>query len=321
MNLQTREHKLIEEIKQWTGDTGIGDDCAILPNGHLVTCDTLVEGTHFVTGQIDFADLGWKSVAVNLSDIAAMAGRPRQLVVSLTMPKMLPHLDFQKLYQAMIDCARAYRCQIIGGDLTAGPQLVITITCLGDVHEQGCLKRTSAKPGHVVVVTGDFGASAAGLWLLQAGESNCGKYSYLLERHCRPRPRLADAWSLVSKTGSAKAALMDASDGLADALVQISRGSGVGMEIDLDRLPIHSQTKEVAKPAQVDPLDWALYGGEDYELVGTVDPAIWNEFSKAPETENLFWAIGTVTEKSGVSAKGAGKAKMELDLLQSFQHF
>lgn len=319
MNLQTREHKLIEEIKRWTGDAGIGDDCAILPNGHLVTCDTLVEGTHFVTGQIDFADLGWKSVAVNISDVAAMAGRPRQLVVSLTMPKEFPHLDFQKLYQAMIDCARAYRCQIIGGDLTAGPHLVISITCLADVHEQGVLRRSSAKPGHVVVVTGDFGASAAGLRLLQEG--NARKFAHLYEKHCRPKPRLLEAWALVSKTGAAKASLMDASDGLADALVQISRASGVGMEIDLDLVPIHDQTKEVAKMAGVAPCEWALYGGEDYELVGTVDPMIWHELAKDADSQNLFSAIGTVTDKQTVITKGAGKAKTELDLLHSFQHF
>lgn len=309
----TAEHRLIEWIRDCAGNTGIGDDCAVLPGQLLVTSDTLVEGTHFLTSIVSPADLGWKSVAVNLSDIAAMGGRPRHIIVSLTMPEHFKVDEFRELFSSMVGCARTYRAEIAGGDLTRGPVLVLTLTVIGEIHESGCLTRAGAQPGDVVIVSGDFGAAAGGLWVLREGLSG---YAHLKRAHLRPQPRLAEAWSLVSHAGS-RGALMDASDGLADALVQISRQSKTGMEIDLSKVPLHPETVEAAKLAGIDPLDWALYGGEDYELVGTIPQSVWDILGGSES--NSFAAIGRVKSSAGIVLSGAGNR--QLDLSKSFQHW
>ncbi|HEY9712467.1 MAG TPA: thiamine-phosphate kinase [Chroococcales cyanobacterium] len=303
----TREHALVEAIKTWADTSFIGDDCAVLPGNQLATTDTLVEGTHFLLGKISWRDLGWKAVAVNLSDVAAMAGRPRYLLVSATLTPRISKAEFQELYLGMVDCAKTYGAQIVGGDLTRGESLVLSVTVLADVHEVGCLLRSGAQAGDAVVVTGDFGASRAGLWLIQEEGENISfeqpiiesaHGSHCLRAHFRPLPRLCESWSLVRRAGS-RAALMDASDGLADALAQIARKSRVGMQIDLERLPIHNETRVVAQKAEIDPLDWALYGGEDYELVGCMADASFQGWSR----DNPFIKIGTVTDGGSIELK------------------
>lgn len=315
----TSEQQLVEDIKQWAGNKHIGDDCAILPGGQLVTVDALVEGTHFITSEIGYENLGWKAAAVNLSDIAAMAGRPRHLVVSLTLPKDIDKSSVRELMVSLIECAKTYRANVVGGDLTVGPVLVVNVTVMGDVHEAGCLTRSGAKVGDVVVVTGDFGASAAGLSLCGNKDAQ-RKFPYVWQRHTKPSPRLCESWSLVRNT-SGRASLMDASDGLADALIQIARASqaqdsDLGIEVNQTDIPIHDQTKEVAKLAGVDPLEWAFYGGEDYELVATLPEEIWNQW----KDNKPFKAIGKVVAVPGVFLN-TGKTKIALDLQKSFQHW
>src|SRR5262249_38084351 len=151
--------------------------------------------------------------------IAAMAGRPRYLIVSATLPPYFSKEKFKHLYKAMVECARTYRTTIVGGDLTTGPCLHITVTALGDEHENGCILRSGAKAGDVSAVTGDFGASRAGLHLLTAGlsgdvESLRLSGSHCILKHLRPAPRLCESWALVRQTRG-RAAMMDASDGLA----------------------------------------------------------------------------------------------------------
>lgn len=311
----TIEHKLIQSLKTWVGGTYIGDDCAVLPGQTLITADTLVEGTHFLLGSTSLADLAWKAIAVNLSDIAAMAGKPRYAMVSLTIPPYFQMRQFKELYCSLVECARSFRTEIVGGDLTAGPILILAITIIGETHEVGCLTRSAAKPGDLVAVTGDFGASAAGLWALGSG---LAKFSYVKERHCRPQPRLNESWALVKSTNG-QGALMDASDGLADALVQISQASAVGMEIELDLVPVHEQTKAVALLAQVELSDWLLFGGEDYELVFCLDEKDFSTLSKS--VDYCFTAIGRVTKSKGVNVSKAGRPYPPLDLGRSFQHW
>jgi thiamine-monophosphate kinase len=312
----TREQQLIESIKEWTGSGFIGDDCAVLPNQQLVTTDSLIEGTHFQLSTAGFADIGWKTAAVNLSDVAAMAGRPRYMLVATNLGPGMSKDDFRDFYESLAECARAYRTQIVGGDITKGALFAVNCTIIADIHENGCLTRAQGRPGDVVVVTGDFGASAAGLWLLQNDLAGKKRFSHCLTRHLRPLPRLCESWALVRKTGS-RGSLMDASDGLADAVFQIARASGVGMEIDLDRLPLHPQTKEVARLAQVDALDWALYGGEDYELVGTLAEPLWRSWDGAPD--NPFRMIGKVTKDGSITFTAADREPRELDLSRCFE--
>jgi thiamine-monophosphate kinase len=313
----TREHRLIAKIKEWTGERLIGDDCAVLPGQTLVTADTLVEHTHFVIPGISYADLGWKSIAVNLSDIAAMCGRPRFAIVNLTLPPHVRELEIEHLFGGIIECARQYRCRIVGGDLTRGDMIVISITLLGEGHESGVALRTGAKAGDVVVCTGDFGASAAGLWLMQRGQT--ARFPHAAQKHFRPLPRLCESWSLMRATGG-RLALMDASDGLADALVQIAHASQVGMRIDAASLPVHAETKTIAAEAKVDVMDWILYGGEDYELVGTIAPDKWKLLQESPH--NAFVRIGTVTEKrEEVLLERPGADPLPVQLEKTYQHW
>jgi thiamine-monophosphate kinase len=314
--LETDEQQLVEQIRRWSGSRFIGDDCAVLPGGLLVTSDSLVEGTHFNLGWTSLRDLGWKSCAVNLSDIAAMGGRARYITVNLTVPPQMKRRQVREFYESFVKCARTYRAQVVGGDLTSGPILVVSATVIGHVHENGCLKRSGARAGDVVVASGDFGASAAGLWVLENAQEARGTFAYCLERHLRPIPRLCESWAMVRKTAS-RGSLMDCSDGLADALVQISRASGVAMEIDIDSLPVHEQSKSAAARAGVDVTEWALYGGEDYELAGTMSPKAWEGWQGA--SDNPFVKIGTVQAGKNVKLLAKGKNAAALDLSKCFQ--
>jgi len=310
----TREHELVGAIKSWTESPFIGDDCAVVSDGDLLTTDMLVEGTHFLLPLISMRDLGWKSIAVNLSDIAAMAGRPRNILVGITVP---PHVDkaaFQQLYEGMFVCSRTYGAQIVGGDLTKGAALTLSITVQGKVHENGCLLRSGAQSGDIVVVTGDFGASRAGLWVLLNQLNNSSQFPHSISAHVHPLPRLCESWSLIRRTGS-RGALMDASDGLADALTQICRASNVGMDIDLEKLPIDVETLSVAHIAGADPLDWALYGGEDYELVGCIPESRLKDWVE----DNPFKLIGVVTAADEINLKSGDKTALQLDLSKCFE--
>jgi thiamine-monophosphate kinase len=330
----SKEQKLIQLIKAKVGEKYIGDDCAILPGGLLVSADSLVAGTHFLLEKITLEDLGWKALAVNLSDIAAMAGKPRYAVVSVTMPTDLNDASIAQLYEGLHQCAEVYKTEIVGGDLTSGPCLMIAITVIGEVSEKGCLRRGGARVGDVVVVTGDFGASRAGLerlltesWAdlktrLKAAsrEHLAGQGGCCLQRHFRPLPRLEEAEALVAQTGS-RAALMDTSDGLADALSQIAEASGVGMTIDLDEVPIREETKELAKKAGLDVIDWALYGGEDYELVGCLSDATWRKWLASDHSPARFLKqIGSVTSSESINLTFGGQPGPTLDLRKAFQH-
>ena len=310
----TREQELVGAIKSWTDSPFIGDDCAVVADGVLLTTDTLVEGTHFLLPLIALRDLGWKSIAVNLSDVAAMAGRPRNLLVSITVPPHLDKVAFRELYEGMIECSKTYGAQIVGGDLTKGAALTISITVQGKVHESGCLLRSGAKPGDLVIVTGDFGASRAGLWVLLNLLDRAKEFPHAISMHIHPLPRFCESWSMVRRT-SGVGALMDASDGLGDALAQICRASHVGMDIDLEKLPIDAETIAIAQLAGADPVDWALYGGEDYELVGCMPKDSLKDWVE----DNPFNVIGVVTAADEINLKSGEKTASKLDLSKCFE--
>lgn len=323
----TEEQSLIEEIKAIVACSSfLGDDCAVLPGQALVSTDVLVERVHFRLETTSLEDLGWKAIAVNLSDIAAMAGRPRYLTCAVVWPAKLNRHALRSLYRGMEQCATAYRCKIVGGDITRGDALTISITVIGEVHENGRLLRSGAKAGDVVVATGDFGASAAGLSVLERlGRPASGEVPLLSDErscvnwHVRPHPRLCESWAMVRRTAG-RGALMDASDGLADALLQIGRASNVGMTIDVDRIPIAEHTRKVARAKGVEPLEWALYGGEDYELVGCIDAKVWHDWPNHKDYKP-FTQIGTVTDTRRIELVAPGKPAQQLDGSKCFQHF
>lgn len=241
--------------------TGIGDDGAVLrPDAGrelISVIDTLVAAVHFPQ-DIDAADLGYRAVAVNLSDIAAMGGRPRWMTLALTMPDADEHWisDFAEGLHA---AAAEYDVALVGGDTTQGDIVVVSVQITGDIVEGGAIHRSGAAAGDAIFVTGTVGDAAAGLELLKAGQGN----DFLSNRFLRPAARVDFGQSLV---GVASAAI-DVSDGLYTDLQKLLSASGVGAELDVDCLPLSDALRsKFALEAQ---RRFALSGGDDYELCFT----------------------------------------------------
>jgi thiamine-monophosphate kinase len=254
----------------------VGDDAAAFTTEPdrltLLTTDMLVEGVHFLRPAISGRDLGYKALAVNLSDIAAMGGSPREAVISIAVPEDCPLAYLEELYAGMRALAAEHEVNILGGDTTLSRRdLVINVTLTGAVATHELLRRDGARPGDLIAVTGPLGESRAGLHLIQKDlPVDTPAHQYLLEVHRRPRPHLAEGRFLAA-SGAVHAA-MDVSDGLSSDLDHIMTQSGVGARIDAHRLPISAPLREFCRNNAIDPVGHALAGGEDYVLLCTLDP-------------------------------------------------
>ncbi|MFK3660951.1 thiamine-phosphate kinase [Scandinavium sp. NPDC088450] len=248
-------------------ETGIGDDCALLsvPEKQTlaISTDTLVSGIHFLP-DINPADLARKALAVNLSDLAAMGADPAWLILALTLPSV-DEAWLETFSDSLFEQLNYYDMQLIGGDTTKGP-LSMTLGIHGFVPEGRALKRSGAKPGDWIYVTGTPGDSAAGLAILQDRLQVNAKEDadYLVKRHLNPTPRILSGQALRGLANSA----IDLSDGLISDLGHILKASECGARIDLDLLPYSEAMTRHVEPEQA--LRWALSGGEDYELCFTV---------------------------------------------------
>ena len=248
-------------------ETGIGDDCALLniPDKQTlaISTDTLVAGNHFLT-DIDPADLAYKALAVNLSDLAAMGADPAWLTLAITLPEV-DERWLETFSDSLFDLLNYYGMQLIGGDTTRGP-LSMTLGIHGFVPAGRALKRAGAKPGDWIYVTGTPGDSAAGLAILQnrLQVADATDREYLLKRHLRPTPRILQGQALRDLASAA----IDLSDGLISDLGHIVKASACGARVDLDALPWSDAMTRHVEPEQA--LRWALSGGEDYELCFTV---------------------------------------------------
>lgn len=256
-------------------ETGIGDDCAVLvptPGTRLIaTTDLLIENVHFRRRYTEPADIGWKSLAVNLSDIAAMGARSRWVLVALACPARTSLEEVEAFYEGALALAGEHGVAIVGGDTSDSPTgWFVTVTVLGEAANRPKL-RSGARPGDVVAVTGPLGRAAAGLAVLDRARAPAGVPADTLARltaaHLRPRPRVAEGRWLGSAAGVT--AMIDLSDGLATDLGHIAEESGVGARVEIDRLPIDADTRVVARALGADPVAWATGGGEDYELLLT----------------------------------------------------
>lgn len=252
---------------------GIGDDCALwnAPSAEavLITTDSLVDTVHFRTEWTSWDDLGWKALAVNISDIAAMGGQPRLATVSLALTGDEVVADLQALYRGMGTIARAEDMVVAGGDIVRTPHdFGIHVTVLGCTCDGRALTRDHAQPGDLICVTGTLGAAAAGLALLGLPSSDprraASTASSLIEAHTRPRPRV-QAGRLALQYGATAA--MDLSDGLFGDLPKILAASGVDATVDLGAIPIAAAVRALFPDGW---LDLATRGGEDYELLLTV---------------------------------------------------
>lgn len=250
---------------------GIGDDVAVLRGSGryiLATCDIQVEGVHFLREKIRPYQLGRKAVAINVSDIAAMGGVPRYLLVSLVLPKDTEVEFVDGLYEGMREECSRWGAEIVGGNMAHSPGgVVVDLFLLGEAEPEHLLRRSGARVGDRVLVTGTLGDSAAGLALLTHPEIECPDVhrDFVLRRHLTPTPRLWEGRA-AARSGLATAAI-DVSDGLASDVGHICEASGVGVRLWAEAIPISDAARAVAGAVGADPLEWALFGGEDYELL------------------------------------------------------
>jgi thiamine-monophosphate kinase len=302
---QLGEFGLIAKIRKRfpapDGVTGIGDDCAILPQqsgrNTLVSTDMLIEGTHFLRRDISPYDLGWKSAAVNISDIAAMGGHPTATFLSLALPATITTEWTDEFLRGYAELSERFGVPLLGGDTTASPdRICINVTVLGECPSvRGALLRSGARKGDVICVTGALGDSAAGLKAILDGVKRDPDVQRLIDRHYRPTPRVPEGEQLRMALGVN--AMMDLSDGLASDLQHILDASEVDAEIDVTAIPLSPALKRVCAAQGWDPVRLAVSGGEDYELL----------FTCTPQTERLLsvshFVIGKVTDRARGDAR------------------
>ncbi|HUT73428.1 MAG TPA: thiamine-phosphate kinase [Armatimonadota bacterium] len=312
---------------------GPGDDAAAVQpdQGRLLlfTVDAMVEDVHFRRRWMPPRDLGWKAMAQSLSDIAAMGGQPTHALVCLSLP--VPSavegpgdLDagfVDALYDGLDAAAAEYGASVIGGDIVGSTGgVMVSVSLLGEVEEGLLLRRSGARPGEVLMVTGALGDAAAGLRLLEAGESPAAGEESAVTRHLRPAPRVDEA-RILARSGQVTAAI-DLSDGLAGDAAHIAEESGVGVRLHGERLPVGAACKQVAARLRLNPLPLALRGGEDYELLVAVRPQAAEGLAELlhHETGTALTAVGEVVEAArGVVLIAADG--IEATLGGAFDHF
>jgi len=276
---------------------GIGDDAAAWQGDasiQLATVDSLIQGVHFPTEIVPWQEIGWKALAVNLSDIAAMGGLPRYGLVSLALPPQTEVDDVTALYTGMLELAKKHKVTIVGGDISSAPMVIINVTVLGASPQKQLLTRASAKPGELIAVTGYLGAAAAGLEMitkkLKFAPDTAARFK---QAFFRPTPRISEGQLLLEQ--GVKTAI-DISDGLVADLNQICKASKVGARIDADRVPVEPMVKAgFGKKA----LELALTGGEDYELLFTAKAEVIKRVKQAAACP--VTAIGEITAGQGVT--------------------
>ncbi len=292
---------------------GIGDDCAILraPASRelLVSTDMLLDGRHFVLARDGPEAAGRKAIAANISDIAAMAGLPLAAVVAVALPRQDTFSLGQKILEGMIEPALRFGVALVGGDTTAwdGP-LALSVTILGEATARGAVRRTGARPGDAVVVTGPLGGS-------------------ILGRHLRPEPRVFEAISIHQRADIH--AMIDITDGFvadlghllearSDAVAGTLRGP-LGADLDASRIPIHDDARRLAAQTGRDPLDHALHDGEDFELCLALDPTDLASIRAADPALPLFY-VGTISGEPGIRLRRDDGTTVALEP-HGFDHF
>ncbi|MGD9849856.1 MAG: thiamine-phosphate kinase [Nitrospirales bacterium] len=318
------EFELIHSIAKKLGSRssseiilGIGDDGAILqipPGRHLVvSTDLLIERIHFNTRSATFFEIGYKAAVANLSDMAAMGAKPTALLVSVALPANLTFLDWKEFYRGLAAPCKSYNVRIVGGDTSSSrSDSFLSLTILGTVKRGCALHRSGASKGHWLYVSGTLGDSAAGLDYItkqrrhaRARASLSPPHRYLVQRHFHPTPRIA-LGSFLGARHWASAAI-DISDGLSNDLGHLCKQSRVGARIFSDNLPLSPSLKSYAIRKKVDPLKWALHGGEDYELLFTVPPQYSKNVENAAKRASiLITKIGLITSyQSGIRLQGS----------------
>ncbi|MBI5217054.1 MAG: thiamine-phosphate kinase [Ignavibacteriae bacterium] len=289
---------------------GISDDTAVYQptegNVQLITTDAFVEGVHFDLTYTSFKHLGWKLMAANLSDIAAMGGIPRYAVISLALPSKISVEMVEELYRGIAFACKEYSCILVGGDTVASvANMFLSVTLIGEAEKEKVAYRHGAKVGDVLCVTGTLGAAHAGLKILQrekerfisAGNAesfqpNLALYTEVLERHLMPKPRLDISRILMEHVQVHS--MIDISDGLASEVHRICKESKVGGKVYEHKIPLLEKTKSITDEFSERGIDYALFGGEDYELLFSISE---DELEKLQSLTNDISVVGKIVSQ------------------------
>lgn len=321
---QLGEFGLIDRIKsrftlqQPTSLKGIGDDCAVLDidaeNCMVVTTDMLVEGIHFDLSYIPVQHLGYKAVAVNVSDVAAMNAKPGQITVSIALSNRFSVEAVDALYEGIKAACDNYKIDLVGGDTTTSMSgLVISITAIGRAPKSKVAYRNGAKPNDIICVTGDLGAAFMGLQVLAREKEvymadpnmqpSLDAYEYIVGRQLKAEARTDIVFDL-EEAGLVPTSMIDVSDGLASELFHIASQSNVGVRIYEDKVPIDHETFETAVEFKLDPITCALNGGEDYELLFTISKEDQEKISKHPDIHMIGYMHERKNENVMITKQG-----------------
>ena len=295
------------ELYQPSTIKGVGDDAAVINNEDLqtvISTDILIEGVHFDLTYVPLRHLGYKSVIVNLSDVYAMNAHPKQILVSIALSNRFKLEAIEELYSGMLAACKKYKVDLVGGDTTSSLSgLVISITAIGGVKKEDITYRNGAKETNLLCVSGDLGGAYMGLQVLEREKSvfkenpklqpDLEGKDYLLERQLKPEAR-KDIIETLNSLGIKPTAMIDVSDGLSSEILHLCSQSDVGVELYEEKIPIDSLTYDTAREFNLDPTLCSLSGGEDYELLFTVDI---NEYEKLKNSMDIT-IIGHITDKA-----------------------
>ncbi|MBP7807664.1 MAG: thiamine-phosphate kinase [Bacteroidia bacterium] len=300
------------EIKNPSTLKGVGDDAAVINYTEservtLITTDMLVEGVHFDLTYVPLKHLGYKSVVVNLSDIYAMNGNPKQITVSIALSNRFSLESVEELYAGMLMACEKYGVDLIGGDTTSSLSgLVISITAIGEADKSKVVYRNGAKEKDLLCVSGDLGGAYMGLQILEREKAvfkdnpkiqpDLEGKDYILERQLKPEAR-KDIIKLFEALEMKPTSMIDVSDGLASEILHLCDQSGVGCELYEEKIPIDPQTYDTARQFNLDPTMCALSGGEDYELLFTISTSDYDKVKNQLD----FTIIGHITHKDSGS--------------------
>ena len=320
ITLDSPENQLIQRIRAVSPDTtprvvvGVGDDAALIrvpANQQVIsTCDWFLEGTHFLRAIHPPKAIGWKCLARALSDIAGMGGKPSCFLLSLGLPQKLTGRWFNEFLQGLKRAATKFACPLAGGDTTRHEQILINVTVLGEIRRSRTTLRSGARPGDAIFVSGTLGQAELGLRLLRGRRRRDQSGTAALKKHFYPEPRLAlGQWLANHRLASA---MMDLSDGLSSDLPRLCAASKVGATIHGGKLPA-VRMPPGSKSKELDPLDLALNGGDDYELLFTVRPRNTRRIPKSFQGVPLT-RIGVITaarQMKLVSLEGREEALLQ----------
>ncbi|MBK7345015.1 MAG: thiamine-phosphate kinase [Saprospiraceae bacterium] len=317
--------------QQSTTVKGIGDDAAVLDTGGdqftLVSTDMLVEGIHFDLMYTPLKHLGYKSVVVNLSDIYAMNGTPTQITVSIGISNRFSVEALEEIYSGIQLACETYDVDLVGGDTTSSNKgLILSITALGLVDKDKVVYRSGARVGDLICITGDLGAAYLGLQILEREKQlyldepsiqpDLEDQQYLIGRQLKPEAR-KDMIAAFANNGLKPTSMIDISDGLASEIFHIGKQSGVGAYLEESGIPIHQDAKMMALKFQLDPTTCALSGGEDYELLFTIDPSDVDRVRFLPD---IYIAGEIVPAEDGFTLHTTGGKRHPLRA-QGWNHF